>query len=92
MRVRFDSGAIETFKFSGEFRPYNTNRTLFWAPVEIIAPPRPKRKVKKVIEYYANIYPTGGPLFHPTKAVADKNRRAERIACVKLTGEYETYE
>lgn len=56
---------------------------------------RPKRKEKRTVEMWANIYP--GPLYSlsdsrlvfSTKEAADKQNLKDRIACVRLTGEYE---
>lgn len=53
-----------------------------------------KKKVKKTIECWANVYPVGSHVFHSTKYIADKCQGIldKRIACVKLTGEYEVEE
>jgi len=53
---------------------------------------RPKKMVKKTIERWENVYPSGRVCVHPTREVADDHANDDRIACVKLTGSYEVYE
>ena len=59
----------------------------------------PKKKVKKTIEAWANVYPKGVWTLYTTEIKANNFNEASmatflcnRIACVKLTGEYETEE
>lgn len=53
----------------------------------------PKPKVKKTIEAWVNVYPDNiGIIAFPSKAEADTGTLANRIACVKVTGEYEVEE
>ena len=53
----------------------------------------PKKKVKKTIEAWANVYKYGRVSRYNTKEEADWNAdNSRRIACVKLTGEYEIEE
>lgn len=55
---------------------------------------RPKKKVKKTTEVWVNIYGPGlgtGEFCHSEKQ-ADTQALKDRIACVKLTGEYEVDE
>ena len=54
--------------------------------------PRPKKKVKKVIERQINIYKTNVGETHINKATADRLASYDCIECVKLTGEYEVEE
>ena len=84
----------------------DVTQSLFWSRPEIIAPPRPKRKVVKTVEAWANVYPGLITPSYPTRESADENaaivdawnRREDianprqRIACVHLTGTYETDE
>ena len=51
-----------------------------------------KKMAKKTVEHFANIYPDVSPCFHSTKELADRCATDDRIACVKLTGEYEVEE
>ncbi len=57
---------------------------------------RPKRKVKKQVEWWANLYTEDymdTEEFCATKEDADRVAMGtKRIACVKLTGEYEVEE
>lgn len=52
---------------------------------------RPKKLVKKQIIGWANIYP-GFTCFHNTEQLANNGHLRDRIACVKVTGEYEIEE
>ena len=57
----------------------------------------PKQKVKKTIEQWANVYPDGTYTVHFTEDAANafillNDSIIRRIACVKLTGEYEVEE
>ena len=54
--------------------------------------PRPKRKVKKTLEVWANIYPGGKFNVYSSEKLADKRAGSRRIGCAKLTGEYEVEE
>ena len=62
---------------------------------QIIAPPKPKpkpkRTVKKEVVAWANVYKRE-TFFSATREIADGCADADRIACVKLTGEYEVEE
>jgi hypothetical protein len=51
--------------------------TLFWDEVKFVAPPKPKRKVKKELEGWLNIYYFSGEMFvkcYKTKAEAEADR------------------
>ena len=69
---------------------------LFWDEILFVAPPRPKRMVKKTLEGWVNVYPDDSPLkrFHFVKDRPHADGLAEqtRIACVHVTGEYEVGE
>lgn len=52
---------------------------------------RPKKKVKKTLEAWANVY-EAGTVPYTYKKDADLNASENRIACVRLTGEYEIEE
>ena len=69
----------------------NVRRTLFWDEIKFGIPTRPKRLVKKTVEYWGNIYKKSGCL-HDTKEEADREACTDRIACIRLTGEYEVEE
>lgn len=51
---------------------------------------RPKKKVTKTVEKWINIYPSHAGGFYSDEKNADEYAQQNRIACVKLTGEYET--
>jgi hypothetical protein len=73
----------------GKNSPQERAQRWFWDEVKIEAPPRPKRKVKRTIEGWVNIYPypSGRSILYDSKEEADRGA-VNRIACVKLTGEY----
>lgn len=58
IKVAFDNGDTGSFILDGKEFVDNSYPTLFWDEVKITPPPRPKRKEKRVIEGYLNIYPT----------------------------------
>lgn len=55
--VKFDSQLNSGFSYRRDGR-YAADQfpTLFWDEVPIVAPPRPKRKVKKVLEGWVNLF------------------------------------
>lgn len=53
---------------------------------------RQKKKVKKTIETWLNIYPDGYNSHYHTQEECDNAAMTSRIACVKLSGEYEVEE
>jgi len=89
--VSFDCGIDVTYTFSGMPRSSGL-QTLFWDEVKIEAPPRPKRKSVKTVEVWMNLYPRGKATTHLEQYEADRRALSDRIACVKLTGEYEVEE
>jgi len=53
---------------------------------------RPKKKVTKTVEAWANVYPNGDHGLSLSKESADARAGCERIALVKLSGSYECEE
>lgn len=51
-----------------------------------------KRKVKKLIKRYVNVYPDGSQGTYVTRELADTYSHEDRILCVEVTGEYEVEE
>lgn len=78
--VKFDSGSYY-FTMAGSTQE-GLNQTLFYSKPIFELPPPPKRKVKKVIEGWENIYKTSIGGLHPTKAAADTAAR-----CLARLGE-----
>lgn len=60
------------FRYDGSFCRDNS-QCLFWDEIPMTPPPRPKRKVKKVVEGWLNIFGPGQTecYLHPTKPGAD---------------------
>lgn len=79
------SDGLSLFTEDGRCGPNHTNPL-----ITLVS--RPKRKVTKVIERWANVYCYGVGGGHDTKEAADENAGITRIACVKLTGSYEIEE
>ena len=78
-------------RFDGKENQSDLTPSWFWDEVKIVAPERPKRKVVKTVERYANVY-HGVEYLHPDEKSALRCRTAACIATVKLTGEYEIEE
>jgi hypothetical protein len=55
-RVMFTKGGCVAYGIDGRLSKLDITPDLYWAKPEIIAPPMPKRKVKKSIELFLNIY------------------------------------
>lgn len=84
------SFTIKGFRFKNDKR-----QSLFWDELKYEIPIRPLRKIIKKINVWANIFPDDKILSYQTKEAADICKdtiRLKRIACVKLTGEYEVEE
>ena len=45
------------FWLNGKVNLIDKNSSVFWDEIKIIPPPKPKRKVEKIIEGWMNIYP-----------------------------------
>lgn len=56
-RVKFSNEIQDYFWFNGKTNQSNYNPSIFWDEIIIIPPPKPKRKVEKIIEGWLNIYP-----------------------------------
>jgi hypothetical protein len=94
--VRFDGGE-RSFTARGCEIGFDGFPAIFWAPVQLPPlPTRPKRKVKKTVEGWLNVYvnPYWNACFHLERDEADRNQIGcnKRIACVHVTGEYEVEE
>lgn len=89
----FPSGAA-TFTIEGKYYEKHQYPILFWDEIPITPPPRPKRKVKKEISRWANVYTNYcSSLYNSEKAAnAGQNWNESRIACVELKGTYEVEE
>lgn len=79
LSVWFDAGNCLGFSFDGH--SYSQKRTLFWDEIKFEAPPRPARKIKKVVEGWVNVYADKsiGVILHRTIDHARGIRR-DRIA------------
>ena len=93
--VRHDHGFWNECAFTiAGFPPSSTEQLLFWSKPEFQIPERPKRKVKKTVTMWQNIYAAETVIAGETwitRAEAD-NCGNGRIACVELKGEYEVEE
>ena len=78
--------------FDGRENKSDLTPSWFWNEVKIIAPERPKRKVKKEVAGWINVYPTGEifRIYH-NREDARENGGSD-YPTVKLTGEYEVEE
>lgn len=82
--VRDKCGFVRTF--------YKDGRYLKEQRPSLVLIERPKKKIKKTITKWVNIYPDGCETYYYTKDRADMCSNPNRIACVELTGEYEVEE
>ena len=93
--IEYD-GCEETFMLDGRYAGIDKFPTLF--PENMVPQyyldlcPRPKQKVKKTLEIWANIYPDGKFNVYSSEELANKRASSRRIDCLKLTGEYEVEE
>ncbi len=83
----------KAFNLKGFALMSDKHQSLFWDELKI--PTRPKKKVIKKVERWANIYPYNlddDNIMYKTKEAANRVAGDARIACVKLTGKYEVEE
>lgn len=85
------AGNTRDWKYDGRYMLVGDTQDLYWGKPEIIAPPKPRRKVTKIIERWVNVYKSGITI-HDNKETADDSAGRDRIACCKLTGSYEVEE
>lgn len=82
VRVKFDDNSVWSFTRDGRACDWHKTPSLF-----IVS--RPKKMVTKTVEAWANVYAHYIPNLFNYKANAEARASNSRIACVKLTGEYE---
>lgn len=80
-----------SYTASGLYSEEAAVQSLFWSRPEIIAPPKPRRKVTKTMEAWANVYPDG-IILHETALGATQNSTSGCLCQVRLTGTYEVFE
>lgn len=82
------------YELDGKHLKGDAHQSLFWFKPEIIAPPRPKRKVTKTLERWVNVYPgdLSGIRLHRSESDALCNALDGAIATVRVTGTYEVEE
>jgi len=93
--VRHDHGFWNECAFTiAGFPPSSTEQLLFWSKPKFQIPERPRRKVKKTVTFWADLFKEGWGCSYSTKEEADQalHTRHPRIACVELRGEYEVEE
>lgn len=65
IHIRFDKYGNGVYTYSATGLWDNCQqRSLFWDEIKITPPPRPKQKVKKVVEGWVNVYPKNYNIFH----------------------------
>ena len=89
IEVRFSDTCSEYHTLKG-VNVEGEMQSLFWD--ELTIPTRPKRKVTKTIEAWANVYPDGKYYVYETLGWAERNKADTRIALAHLTGTYEVEE
>ena len=84
---------FNTYTFSGRDYIHHIHPSLFWDEIAIISPPKPKRRVKKVLEGWVNMYiHSRGEWMWDTEEEAIENKSAGYATTVKMVGEYEVEE
>ena len=73
--VEFDGGDCDNYTLNGEQNIEDRRPTLYWGEPQIIAPPKPKRLVKKTVTRYLNIFNNEafGGILHSTAEEAEKH-------------------
>lgn len=82
-----DSGCACFYGFDGRYFEQDQMPSLFWSEPKCEVPPKPKRKVKKLL--WVNVYPKYELRWYPSKEFADNDAFLGRIACVPLEFEEE---
>jgi hypothetical protein len=79
--------------FNGRELACDVVPTYFWNEIHFDIPERPKRKVKKTLEWWINCYPEGQLGIHESKKSADSVLSPKRIGeAVHIVKEYEIEE
>jgi hypothetical protein len=75
----------------GKWYELDEHPTLFWDEIEIIPPPRPKSKVKKVVEGWVNFYTSASPSACPSAPFCSQtiHRSEEEADLVSSSGRLE---
>lgn len=84
-----------SYTLDGMILTTHWNPSLFWDEIKFEIPPRPKRKVKKVLHGWMNIYPpdtTRQGVLHSSQKLADLAAWPDRISCIEINQEYEVEE
>lgn len=92
--VRYDTHGELSYSTTGKYLPF-LNPQLFWDELKFEEPPKPKRKIKRQTELWGNVYlhPQAYTITYSSREEADKYAcKSNRVACVRLTGEYEVEE
>jgi len=87
--------AIDSLDGSGDFITFKeTGYNVFdWRSIcQDCSLTAPKKKVKKVVEGWVNIYKDSFSNSYDTIKMADRGQRGNRITCKKVTIEYEVEE
>lgn len=78
-----------TYSLEGKYVTHDKFPSLFWDEIPIVAPPKPKRMVKKTgwVNFYGVSHPCNN--VHRTREDADRERADGRIACIRIEWEEE---
>ena len=83
----------ENFTYTGYNKTSNLRRSLYWDEIpEPVAPPRPKRKIKKTIRRWILHSPEGVEFLYFNHQSADNATIGTQNICIEVTGEYEIEE
>lgn len=91
--VRNKNGHFTACTLSGLVCTDSGTPRYYWDKVKIIPPPRPKRKVKKTVELWVNVYNLDICAAHKSKEDADINASKDRLGeAHHIIHEYEVEE
>lgn len=69
-----------------------STRVLFWDKVEVVPPPKPKNKVRKIVEGWINIYPDGSVGNTISRSEKDADGRSHEYRAGKALFIHHEYE
>ena len=98
VRVEFPNKNSNSYTFDGKEYECHDLPTLFWDEVKIDPPPRPKRKGKRVLEGWVNIYPAEGweglrvSNSYPSRAIAAEAQGPDCVGQHHIHHEWEVEE
>ncbi len=94
LRVVMDALSDRQFSylFDGRYFRDFREQCLFWRKPDFVVPEQPKRKVKKTLTGWLDVYPHHAEGLYQTRDAAESFALPGRIACVHISQGYEVEE